>query len=89
MKRTDYAFRTIVAKIDCFTSAKKISKSQYKFIVDGNPVYVLLGSGSIPDEITGSVKVTDIYGNETQMDASELELDNSPIFVEMMSCMTD
>ncbi|MFC2056642.1 hypothetical protein ACFLTO_03620 [Chloroflexota bacterium] len=33
--------------------------------------------------------VTGIYGNETQMDASELELGNSPIFVEMTTGMND
>ena len=88
-KKAYYAFKTMVAKIDYFTSVKKISEQQYKFIVNENPVYVLWGSGSIPDEIAGTVKVTDIYGNETQMDASELELGDSPIFVEMTTGMTD
>ncbi len=84
-----YAFKTMVAKIDYFTSVKKISEQQYKFIVNGNPVHVFWGPGSIPDEISGALKVTDIYGNETQMDASELELGNSPIFVEMTTGMND
>ena len=88
-KKAFYAFKTMVAKIDYFTSVKKISEQQYKFIVNGNPVHVLWGSGGIPDEIAGALKVTDIYGNETQMDASELELDNSPIFVEMTTGMND
>ena len=79
----------MVAKIDYFTSVKKISESQYKFIDNGNPVYVLWGLGSIRDEISGALKVTDIYGNESQTDASGLELNNSPIFMEMMSGITD
>ncbi len=88
-KKAFYAFKTMVSKLDYFTSVKKISESQYKFIINGNPVYVLWGSGSIPEEIAGALKVTDIYGNETQMDTSDLDLGNSPIFVEMMLSITD
>jgi hypothetical protein len=88
-KKAFYAFKTMVAKIDYFTSVKKISEQQYKFIVNGNPIYVLWGSGSIPDEIAGAIRVTDIYGNETQMDASELKPGKSPVFVETTTGSND
>ncbi len=84
-KPTYYAMRTMVEKLDYFTSAQKLSSGQYKFIVNNRPVYVLWGAGSVPSEITGTVTVTDIYGSETLLDASQITLSDSPIFVEVGS----
>ena len=77
-----YAFQTMVKKLDLFTSVETLAENQYKFIVDNKPVYVLWGTGGVPAEITDTVKVTDISGSEQQMDALQITLSDSPIFVE-------
>ena len=76
------AYKTMTSKLAGFSSVTKITDTQYKFIVNGKSVYVLWGSGNIPSEITGTVKVTDYLGNEQTMDASQIVLTDSPIFVE-------
>ena len=77
-----YAFQTMVNKIDYFDSVEKLDDDQYKFTIDDKIVYVLWGSGDIPSEITGEVIVTSINGDEQTLDASEVELSDSPIFLE-------
>jgi len=77
-----YGLETLIEKLDKFTSAEKLAEGQYKFMVEGKPVYVLWGSGEIPEEITGEVLITDIYGEETRTDSSAIRLTESPIFVE-------
>jgi len=72
----------LTTKIDRFTSAEQLTDSRYKFMVDSRPVYVLWGTGALPAEITGTVKVTDIRGEEQTMDASAVRLTEVPIFVE-------
>ncbi|NOX71961.1 MAG: hypothetical protein GXO64_04680 [Candidatus Micrarchaeota archaeon] len=76
-----YAFETMISKIDYFTAAEKVNEGQYKFIVDEKPVYVLW-SGSIPEEITGTVIVTDLSGNKKTMNASDLALSGNVAFVQ-------
>jgi len=77
-----YAMRTLMEKLDYFTSVQKLSGGQYKFIINEKPVYVLWGSESVPSEITGTVIVTNISGATQQKQASQITLGNSPIFVE-------
>jgi len=77
-----YAYRTLAAKLDYFTSVQELAQYQYKFIVDNKPVYVLWGTGSLPSEITGTVKMTDISGNEQEKQASQITLGDNPIFIE-------
>ncbi|MBA7639153.1 hypothetical protein ES703_46811 [subsurface metagenome] len=77
-----YGLKTLIEKLDRFTSAEKLAEGQYKFMVEGEAIYVLWGSGKIPEEITGEVLVTDIYGKETRTDSSAIKLTESPIFVE-------
>ena len=55
---------------------------QYKIISGNKTIYVLWGETSLPAEISGQVKVTDIYGVSTTMPASQIKLSDSPIFVE-------
>lgn len=57
---------------------------QYKFVNREEVVYVLWGEAEIPPEISGEVKVTDIYGGSETMDANDLELSDVPIFVELL-----
>jgi hypothetical protein len=77
-----HALKTMISKLDGFTSGEKLAEGQYKFMVEGEAIYVLWGSGKIPEEIAGEVLVTDIYGKETSADASTINLTESPIFVE-------
>jgi hypothetical protein len=57
----------------------------YKFTYGKNVVYVLWGEGSaVAPEISGKLKVTDIYGESKEIDAGSLKLSGSPIFVELM-----
>ncbi|MBU0976313.1 MAG: hypothetical protein ABIE03_01250 [Patescibacteria group bacterium] len=57
---------------------------QYKFIDGSSSVFVLWGEAQIPEEITGKVRVTDIYGVSKEIDASEVVLFESPIFIELI-----
>ena len=78
-----YAFETMVSKIDYFTLVEKLNEGQYKFTVNEKSVYVLWGDGNIPEEIKGTVKITDIKGNGKEADASSIVLTESPIFIEI------
>lgn len=82
--------RTIEEKLGDFDSVEYIGDTepgeeelgQYLFTTDGKEVYVLW-EGSTPTDLTGTVIVTDMYGNESTMDASEIEFsEDTPIFVE-------
>jgi len=77
-----YALKTLIQKLESFTSAEKLAEGRYRFMVEGQAVYVLWRSGKIPKEITGDVSVTDIHGNETRVNSSEISLTENPIFVE-------
>ena len=61
------------------------SVCQYKFTNGNDVIYVLWGDAELPAEITGSLKVYDIYGEMTEVDADELTLTDSPVFVEIKS----
>jgi hypothetical protein len=80
-----HALKTLIWKLDKFTSVEKLAEGQYKFIVEERAIYVLWDSGEIPEEIAGGVLVTDIYGNETKMPASTLKVTESPVFVKSES----
>ncbi len=62
-----------------------IEEGQYRFNIEGKTVYALWGVGSLPAEITGEVKVTEISGTQTVADSATLQLSDSPIFVEAES----
>ena len=79
-----YSFETLIKKIDYFESAEQIAENQYKFIVNSKAVYILWGTGSVPAEITGFVKITDIDGKEKEMAASSATLNDRPIFLELI-----
>lgn len=90
-----YAYKTLASKIDYFTGVETIKEEweskgdfeelkvgHYKFVVDGESVYVLWG-GVMPAEISGQVKITDAGGATIIVDASEVNLGASPIFLEV------
>jgi hypothetical protein len=58
-----------------------IAEGQYKFTIGGRTVYALWGSGSLPAEIAGEVRVIDITGTETITDAASIYLSDSPVFI--------
>ncbi|MFH1587476.1 MAG: beta-galactosidase [Candidatus Diapherotrites archaeon] len=83
-----YAYKTITSKLDDFSSVKKFSDTQYKFEVNERSVYVLwcdFGSCPLPSEITGIVTITDYLGNEEKINANQITLNDSPVFVEATS----
>lgn len=75
-------YKLMTSKLDGFSSVIKFNDTQYKFVLNENNVYILWGSGSVPSEISGTVKVTDYIGNEQTRQAEEIVLTESPIFVE-------
>ncbi|MBO6523942.1 MAG: T9SS type A sorting domain-containing protein [Balneolaceae bacterium] len=77
-----YALQTLISKIDFFDAVEALNETQIKFTVGEQTVYVLWGNGMVPNEIQGSVTVTDYLGNESQMEASNIQLNSSPVFVE-------
>jgi hypothetical protein len=58
-----------------------IDEGQYKFVIQGQTIYALWGSGPLPAEINGEVTVIDITGTEKIADASAINLTDSPIFI--------
>lgn len=60
-----------------------IEDGQYRFNINGKTIYALWGNGSLPPEINGEVKVTEISGVSRVIDSATLNLNDSPIFVEI------
>jgi len=60
-----------------------IEDGQYRFNINGKTIYALWGNGSLPPEINGEVKVTEISGVSRVIDSATLKLNDSPIFVEI------
>ncbi len=97
---THKVYLNLVDKINNFDKIEKIKEEyvenasdfdgatctlgQYKFISGSNAVYVLWGEAEVPTEITGKIKVTDIYGDSQQIQAENLTLDDQPVFVEIL-----
>ncbi|MDO8736438.1 MAG: hypothetical protein Q7K29_05075 [Thermoleophilia bacterium] len=76
-----YAFKTMVEKLDYFDSAEKLAEGQYRFSVDGRSVYVLWGSQPLPEEISGTVTLTDINGMQKETEAGNIILTETPVFI--------
>jgi hypothetical protein len=78
------ALKTLVDKIDYFDRCEILSEGQFKFSVEDDVVYVLWGEDNISEEIKGQVILTDITGSETTLDSSEITLNDSPVFIEIL-----
>jgi len=72
----------MVEKLDYFEKVEKLTEGQYKFTKQGETVYCLWGKEKVPSEISGKIKVTDIYGQSKEMDAKDLKLSEEPVFIE-------
>lgn len=86
-KESYYAYKTFAAKIQGKNTVEKIGENVYKFSGGGNIVYIAWSGGAkinLPSSIKGTIKVTDYLGNETVEDASEVVIDKSPVFIELM-----
>ncbi|MFH1788532.1 MAG: hypothetical protein ABH834_04050 [Candidatus Altiarchaeota archaeon] len=79
-----YSYHVLVDKLDYFEGVERISGSQYRFTVGRGDVWVLWGSGSVPGDLSGIVKVTDVEGGVEVIDAGEITLSDSPVFVERL-----
>jgi|Deesub1362A_J573_1020465.scaffolds.fasta_scaffold02873_6 parallel beta-helix repeat protein len=98
-------YDTLVAKLNRFDSVEVVdqkyvenkeedagitsSYGYYKFRIGNKTLYVLWGEGKLSEVIEGKVKVTDIYGNEEIVDADEVMLTASPIYVEIVEFSKD
>jgi hypothetical protein len=65
-----YTNKLLEAKLGNFTASTKLAAGQYRFTVNGSPVYVLWSG--IPAELRGTVISYDIYGNASTGDAAAL-----------------
>ena len=82
-----YAMKTMVSKIDYFSSLEKITVGQYKFTIGEKTVYVLWSDTPIAPEIPKElqdkvVTVTDMGGNVETKYGREINLTPDPVFVE-------
>lgn len=55
---------------------------QYKFISGENEIYVLWGQSDLPEELSGAVTVTNIYGESSKKSVEDIILSDEPVFVE-------
>ncbi len=77
--------RTINQKLVGFSNAEKIADGQYRFTVGDKTVYDLW-TGTLPPEISGKVKMTDITGQEQLMDATKIKLSvDQPVIVNLQN----
>jgi hypothetical protein len=85
-KRPAYdTYKLMLAKLSGFNSVERITDTQYKFTVNNKPVYVLWsdsGTGDVPTEIKGVVKVTNYLGEGRIMQTNQITVTESPVFVE-------
>jgi len=80
---TFYAFQTMVDQIDYFDSVEMLTTHQYKFLIDNETVYVCWSDGQLTSKITGNVTVTDLMGNDEELNANDIVLTDEPIFIRL------
>ena len=83
-----YAYQTMSRKLEGFSVVSSFSPTVFKFINENMPVYVAwceTSTCSLPSEISGAVRVTDYQGKIETMNASNIKLSSSPIFIEAES----
>ena len=80
-------YQLMISKLDGFTKAKEISKGSnkvFRFLVDGNPVFVAWGTdtrNTLSLKID-KVRITDPFGKVTVGNGRSLNLTNFPVFIE-------
>ncbi|MEE2790931.1 MAG: hypothetical protein VX453_04805, partial [Acidobacteriota bacterium] len=74
-------FRLMAQTIPDFTLATKLTESSVSFeMPDGSLVYALWMGASLPDDVTGTVRVTSYTGATTLVDSKDLDA-SKPVFV--------
>ncbi len=85
-KQAYRAYRTLIGKVDGFSSARRLAPGFYRFGFDDGraDVFVLwnAGAGVLPDQLQGTVLITDLEGEQRRLDAGVLEPGRVPVFVE-------
>ena len=77
--------KMIDSKINGFSKVEKVASGQYKFTVGNKTIYALW-SETLPNEISGQVRVTDIEGQEWLIDTAGIKLNaDQPVFIELQS----
>ncbi len=77
-----YINKLLQAKLGGFTDATLLAAGQYRFTVNGRPVYVVWSG--IPTELSGTVRATDMYGNEQSADVATLQPSTAaPLILEL------
>jgi hypothetical protein len=81
-----YAYQILVGKLEGYSRAEKLAPGQYRFSFDDDrpPIYVLwdMGAAGLPDDLSGTVTVTEISGAVTKTDSDRLVVGPDPVFVE-------
>ncbi|MEK7816706.1 MAG: hypothetical protein AAB281_00460 [Actinomycetota bacterium] len=90
-QKSFFAYKTLVEKIDYFDAvdvlaetANVLAEGRYRFSIGDRTTYVLWGSGPLPAEIKGRIKLTDIYGSQSEVDAAGVALSGTPVYVEIV-----
>lgn len=79
-----HAFSTLVDMIDYFEDVEELDEGQYKFTLRRKEIYVLWGSEALPKDVKGSIRVTDLYGESSYIQAENLYLTSQPVYVEVL-----
>lgn len=83
-KESFYSYKTLASKIQDKNEVQKINEDIYKFSKDYKVVYVAWSdtAAKLPASVTGEIKITDYLGNEKIQNASDIILNENPIFFE-------
>lgn len=80
-----HAYQTTSSLIDFFTGGQVVEYTStagaLSFTVGVREVFVLWGNADVPEDLSGTVEVTDVTGKAQAMPASALTLTDSPVFV--------
>lgn len=78
------AYIAMTSKISGWTEIEALSETAYRYTVHGRDVWVAWGSGSLPSEIVGKIRVTSHLGVASETIASAVTLTDDPIYVELI-----
>ena len=83
-KEAFYAYKTLTSKVQGMTQSEKIADYVYRFSNSNKAVYVAWNDsgGKLLAQISGTVRVTDYLGNEQTINAEDVTLTDSPVFIE-------
>lgn len=90
-KKSWYAYRTLISKVQGYDEIRSLAPGVYEFNFGPGrkPVFVVWDTGTgvrldqlLPGSMRGSAQVIDMMGNETQRDPGSLPAGPNPVFVE-------